>query len=52
VESPALRLQIYEFVQYPKCDRPIEYDAVLANGDPLPKEYFTFYNELNPLGIR
>jgi hypothetical protein len=39
-------------VQYPRCERPIEYDAVLENGSPLPKAYFNFYNEVNSLGIR
>ncbi len=39
-------------MQYPRCERPIEYDAVLANGSPFPKAYFNFYNDLNSLGIR
>ena len=34
------------------CERPIEYDAILDNGSPLPKAYFTFYNDFNSLGIR
>jgi hypothetical protein len=39
-------------VQQPKCDFPIEYEAVLGNGSPLPKAYFSFYNDANSLGIR
>jgi hypothetical protein len=39
-------------LQYPKCERPIEYEALLENGLPLPKAYFTFYNDVNSLGIR
>jgi hypothetical protein len=39
-------------VQYPRCERPIEYEALLENGSPLPKAYFSFYNDLNSLGIR
>jgi len=39
-------------VQYPRCERQIECEALLENGSPLPKAYFTFYNEVNSLGIR
>jgi hypothetical protein len=45
-------VQIKEFVQYPRCERPIEYEALLENGYPLPKAYFTFNNVVNSLGIR
>ena len=34
------------------CEREIEYDAVLWNGQPLPRAYFTFYNDVNSIGIR
>jgi hypothetical protein len=36
----------------PLCEKDIEYEAPQWNGQPLPKQYFSFYNDVNSLGIR
>ena len=39
-------------MQFPSCERPIEYEALLENGSPLPKSFFSFYSDFNFVGIR
>lgn len=40
--SPAMLFQIRDFIQLPACYKEMRYEAMMAGGQALPKEYFIF----------